>query len=157
MAGELRVYLQDHHAAAGAGLALARRTFGAGHPLSLRIAQDRTTLEDVMRALDVPPSRTKLALARVGDQLGRLKTDRAVASHPPLGRLLALETLLVGVRGKQALWRALQIAPDPRLARFDFAALAQSADDQCDALERYRLRAAAEAFGGALGEAELAA
>jgi hypothetical protein len=142
----LRVYLQDHHAAAAAGVALGRRTLGSSHAIAQQIEQDRRTLEHVMRCVDARPSRFKVALARIGDQVGRVKADRAVASTPMLGRLTALETLVVGVRGKQALWTALEQLGDPRLASFDFGALASTAGDQAAALDRTRMRVAAEAL-----------
>ena len=145
----LRVYLQDHHAAARAGVAPAQRTLGADHELARRVAGDRETLERVMRRLDVGPSRLKLGLAVLGDQLGRVKIDRGLAAQPALARLLALETLLVGVRGKEALWRTLRVAREPRLATFDFEALAASAASQAEQLEVERLQAASAALAEA--------
>jgi hypothetical protein len=153
----LRVYLQDHHAAARAGVALARRTLGAEHELARRIADDRKTLEQVMRQVDVTPSRFKVALAVLGDQLGRVKADRARAARPALGRLLALETLVVGVRGKEALWRSLQVAREPRLTSFDFEALAASAASQVDTLETERLRVASLALADTTAGREVVA
>jgi hypothetical protein len=147
--GTLRVYMQDHHAAARAGVALARRTLGAEHELARRIADDRETLEQVMRHAGVDPSRIKVALAALGDQLGRVKADPSLAARPALGRLLALEALVVGVRGKEALWRALRVAREPRLSSFDFDALASSAASQADELEAERLRAASVALAEA--------
>lgn len=142
----LRVYLRDHHAAAAAGVSLARRTLGADHPLARRIADDRRTLEDVMRHADVEPSQVKVALALAGDQLGRVKADRRLSTKPQLARLVALETLVVGVRGKQALWRALGVAHVPALATFDFEALAASAETQAHDLELERVLTAATAL-----------
>lgn len=153
----LRVYLQDHHAAARAGVALAERTFGAEHELARRIAQDRETLEQVMRQVGVASSRLKVGLAVLGDQVGRLKADRALTTRPELGRLLALETLVVGVRGKEALWRSLLVAREPRLRSFDFAALAASATSQAEELEAERVSAASVALTGRASGREVVA
>lgn len=149
----LRIYLQDHHAAATAGVALGRRTLGSQDPLARQIAGDRDTLEEVMQRLDVSRSRIKTALALVAEQLGRLKADRSLRPRSPVASLLALETLLVGVRGKQALWTALRVADEPQLEDLDFEALAHSASAQAAELEEKRLRAAAEALSddGAAG------
>ena len=153
----LRVYLQDHHAAARAGLALARRTLGTEHELARKIAEDRETLEQVMRHLDVPPSRLKDRLAALGDQIARLKADRSFTTPAALGRLLALEALVVGVRGKEALWRSLGVAPEPRLTAFDFEALAASAASQADELETERIHAARVALADAAAGREAVA
>lgn len=153
----LRVYLQDHHAAARAGVALAERILGTEHELARRVAQDRETLEKVMRQVGVAPSRLKVGLAVLGDQVGRLKADRSFTTPAALGQLLALETLVVGVRGKEALWRSLRVARDPRLMSFDFEALAASAASQADELEAERVRAASVALADAAAGGEVVA
>ncbi|HET9243396.1 MAG TPA: hypothetical protein VFN99_08120 [Gaiella sp.] len=79
------------------------------------------------------------------------------APPPALGRLLALETLVVGVRGKEALWRSLRVARDPRLMSFDFEALAASAASQADELEAERVRAASVALADAAAGGEVVA
>ena len=70
------------------------------------------------------------------------------AGRSPLGRLLELETLLVGVAGKRALWATLQSLPgvSRRLPGFDLEQLAERASRQHAALEEHRLRSAREAL-----------
>jgi hypothetical protein len=142
----LRVYLQDHHAAAAAGLALCRRLFGEAHPLTEAITRDRETLEEVMRRLDVTARRPKVALALLGEQLGRLRGVGPLTRQPELGRLLGLETLFVGIHGKRALWTALALERDPRLEDVDLQALAASAATQAVEVDAARLSAAGRAF-----------
>ena len=147
----LPIYLRDHHAASQAGMALARRTSARAEDDQLRtlvkrIESDARTLESVMRAIDVAPSRIKDGLALAGERLGRLKPNGHLRGSSPLGRVLELELLVAGIAGKAALWRSLAAASDPQLDAFDFDALARSADEQREKAERRRVEAAARAF-----------
>lgn len=140
----LRIYLQDHHAASAGGVALASRALGPDHPLAKQIARDRQTLDRVMRQLSIAPSATKVGMVRIAERIGRLKLNGALLKRSPLSSVIELETLVVGVRGKEALWTALQKA-DVRLD-VNLDVLAESARTQEAELEALRLRAAAEAF-----------
>ena len=147
----LPIYLRDHHAAAQAGMALARRASANAEndqlrTLVKRIESDALTLESVMRAVDVAPSRMKDGFALAGERLGRLKPNSHLRGSSPLGRVLDLELLVAGIAGKAALWRSLAAASDPRLDAFDFDALARSAEEQREEAERRRVEAAARAF-----------
>jgi hypothetical protein len=66
-----------------------------------------------------------------------------------LRRLEALETLVLGIAGKAALWDALAAAAEdaPELGGLDYARLGQRAATQRAVVEELRLRAAQEAFG----------
>lgn len=142
----LSIYLRDHHAASAAGVALARRALGPYHPLAEQIARDRRTLENVMRKLDVGPNGTKVAVVRVAELLGRLKLNGRIFKRSPLSKVVELETLVVGIRGKEALWASLQTA-NLRLKGIDLQALAQSARTQAGEVDELRLRAVTNAFG----------
>ena len=141
----LRIYLQDHHAASAGGVALARRALGPSHPLAKQIARDRDALERVMRQLAVTPSALKVGIVRVAERVGRLKLNGRIFERSPLSSVVELETLVVGVRGKQALWAALQRA-GISLEDVDLDALVESARAQGAELEALRLSAAANAF-----------
>ena len=147
----LRIYLQDHHAASAGGLALARRALGRRHPLAKQIARDRDTLERVMQRLAVTPSALKVGIVRVAELVGRLKLNGRIFARSPLSSVVELETLVVGVRGKEALWTALQRA-GIRLEDVDLDALVESARAQGAELEALRLGAAARAFAPGSGE-----
>jgi hypothetical protein len=143
----LSIYLRDHHAASAGGVALARRALGANHPLSQQIARDRATLEEVMRQLNVPPSPVKVGLVRMAERLGRLKLNGRLFKRSPLSRIVELEVLVVGIRGKEALWTALRVA-GPNLQRIDLDALVESARTQAKEVDEQRLIAAAHTLGG---------
>jgi hypothetical protein len=145
----LRIYLQDHHAASTGGVALARRALGPQHPVAKQIARDREALERVMRQLSIAPSAVKVGVVRVAERVGRLKLNGTLLRRSPLSSVVELEALVVGVRGKEALWTALQKA-EVRLED-DLEALVESARAQAAELEALRLRAAASAFGRASG------
>jgi hypothetical protein len=147
----LRIYLQDHHAASAGGVALARRALGSSHPLAKQIDRDRDALECVMRELAVTPSALKVGTVRVAELVGRLKLNGRIFKRSPLSSVVELETLVVGVRGKEALWTALQRA-GISLEDVDLEALGESARAQGAELEALRLTAVARAFARASGE-----
>lgn len=146
----LRIYLQDHHAASAGGVALARRALGPSHPLAQQIARDRDALERVMGQLAVMPSTLKVGIVRVAELGGRLKLNGRIFQRSPLSSVVELETLVVGVRGKEALWTSLQRA-GIGLEDVDLDALVASARAQGAELEALRLSAAARAFVPASG------
>ncbi len=143
----LGIYLRDHHAASAGGVALARRALGPSHALAEQIAGDRVTLEKIMRQLDVEPSAMKVGLVRMAERFGRLKLNGRLIKRSPLSRVVELETLVVGIRGKEALWTALRTA-GAGLQGIDLDALVESARTQAKAVDQLRLSAAAEAFDG---------
>ena len=155
----LGIYLNDHLAGAAVGVDLARRCRArhGDEPLGRalddlieEIVQDRATLEDVMAALRIPSDRLKLVAGSVGEKLSRLKLNGQVFGYSALSRLEELEGLHAGVTAKQRMWISLrEIAPrEPRLDRFDFAALTERAQRQLDVLEQFRRTAATLALAG---------
>jgi hypothetical protein len=153
----LSIYLNDHLAGATVGRELSRRAAGSNRGLSYgpfletiarEIDEDRKTLLDVMRALDVGVDHLKVAGAWGAEKLGRLKPNGRLRSYSPLSRVVELEGLTLGVTGKLALWRALEAVQGeyPALGRFDFVALAARAERQQEGLEEQRRAAVAEAF-----------
>jgi hypothetical protein len=150
----LKIYLRDHHAAAAAGVNLARRlarenaatSFGddlAG--LAEEIAEDRAELGTVLQALSVEPSRVKIALARSAERFSRLKLNGRLLGYSPLSRLIELETLSAGIEAKRGLWQALGQIADGELG-VDLDRLNSRAETQLGLVERLRTRAASVAF-----------
>jgi hypothetical protein len=147
----IAIYLRDHHAAAVAGTRLARRI---AHPrgttsdlsaVAFEIHEDLVALEAIMRSLGVERDRMKDAIARVGERLGRLKPNGRLRERSPLSDVLELETLLVDITGKRALWlslRASSAAP-----RDDLDRLVERAESQMKTVEEARLHAVERAFG----------
>jgi hypothetical protein len=153
----LDIYLDDHHAAAGAFLQVARRARLANPEGELaafldrlvgELTEERRELERMMRELGLRPSRAKDVVAGAAAQLGRLKLNGRVRGYSPLSRVLELEGLEAGVTGKLALWRTLETTGrlgdewPPVLAR-----LREQAEAQREELERHRLEALRLAFG----------
>jgi hypothetical protein len=141
----LSLYLRDHHAASAGGVALARRALGADHTITRQIARDRKTLEHLMRQLDVPHSASKVALVRIAERLGRMKLNGRLFTRSPLSRIVELEALLVGIRGKEALWTALRTA-DASAQGVDLDALIESARTQAEQVDQHRLGAVGKTF-----------
>ena len=151
----LGIYLRDHYAASAAGLNLSRRlarenastSFGddlAG--LAEEIADDRSTLGAVLRALAVKPSRAKIVLARAAERLSRLKPNGRVLQYSPLSRLIELETLAAGIEAKRGLWQALKQAGEGGALGLDLDELLRRADAQRAVVEGLQKHAAALAF-----------
>ena len=153
----LDIYLNDHRAGSVAGLELARRLAGSnegtefGPPLAQiadEIEADVGELENVMNRLGVSQDRFKQAGSWLGEKVGRVKLNGQLLGYSPLSRLIELEGLKLGVRGKLALWTALKatLEGDPRVSAVDFDMLRERAKEQAATLEELRLRAAVIAF-----------
>ncbi|MCD6058707.1 MAG: hypothetical protein K0Q89_2237, partial [Thermomicrobiales bacterium] len=83
------------------------------------------------------------------EKLSEIKLHFDDAGDGALQRLEALETVSLGIAGKQALWDALAAAAEaaPELGGLDYARLGQRAATQRAVVESLGLRAAQEAFG----------
>jgi hypothetical protein len=154
----LGIYLNDHLAGATAGAQLAHRTAGAhaGTPigdelsrLAGEIDDDRSTLLEVMRRLDVPVRHYKAYAASVGELLGRLKPNGRLVERSPVSSLVEVDGLAVGIAGKVAAWRTLRelAATDDRLDAAELDALIERALRQGDRVETVRAEVVA-AFAG---------
>jgi hypothetical protein len=152
----LSIYLNDHLGGSAAGLALARRCLQANRgtelgcfleSLTREIEEDRDTLVRLMVRLSLKRSAAKQVMGLVAERLGRLKLNGQLTGYSDLSRLLELEGLTIGVRGKHALWQNLRSTgiqehvPDISLDR-----LIERAESQLSGLERHRLAAAATAL-----------
>ena len=146
----LTTYLRDHHAAGCAGSRLARRLASRvpeGSPLrgvAAEIEEDLITLEELMREVGVGPSRAKDALARVAEQVSRMKQSAPFDSTCAID-LVDSETLVVGITGKRALWISLREA-DAVSDRERLEALIERATAQLEIVEEFRRVAARQVF-----------
>ena len=150
-----RIYLNDHVALMALLIDVAERSAKSNRdsPLGARLVglrrdlvSQRETLERVMGRLRLRRSRPKVALARFGQRIGRLKLNGRLTSYSPLSRLFELESLLAGLEANRAVMESLRLLDDPRLHGFDFGALARAAEEQHDELERFRREAVATAL-----------
>jgi hypothetical protein len=153
----LVVYLNDHLAGSAAGVELASKlrdnnqgTEVGKEMVALHhdISEDRDSLEELMRHLDLERHPVKEAAGWVLEKLSRLRLSPAVTGSTELTRLLETEALSLGIEGKLSMWLALReaAAADPRLAAADYDRLIERARGQRRALEPHRLAAAAASF-----------
>lgn len=151
-------YLNNHLAGSVAALELLDRLIKtypedarASFFLILRheIEQDRCALQDLMKQLGAEESTTRKAGAWIVEKLMGATMQPGDTSDGQLGLLLALETLVLGITGKQALWRALAAASEDirPLAGVDYAALEKRAMNQRDRVEGERIHVARLALG----------
>lgn len=105
----LTTYLRDHLAGSEAARAMLQRAaqgddgafFAA---LDREIAEDQEALKSLIDHFGSTESMVKKAGAWLSEKMTRLKLDDL---KNPLDRFEMLEVLLLGVRGKRALWEAL--------------------------------------------------
>ena len=153
----LRIYLQDHLAAATGGAELARRARGAneGTPYGEQLAKladdieaDRRTLESIMEDLGFGADRAKNIGFWVAEKAGRLKLNGRLTGYSPLSRMIELEGLIAGVGGKLSLWRTLREIADsvPELDPDRLGRLIERGEQQLQTLNELRFRAGSEAF-----------
>jgi len=154
----LSTYLQDHRAGAAMGLDLAQRlrdeNVGTRYEdflalLAQQIEEDVATLESLMERFDVDKSKLKIAGAKIGEKIGRLKPNEHLTSYSPLSRMQELEMLRSGVQGKLALWDALfEVADlDDRLDARALLSLVERAEAQLAGLREHHRMASHDAFG----------
>ncbi|MFF9217183.1 hypothetical protein [Streptomyces viridosporus] len=158
----LGIYLNDHLAGATAGTARATRLVRTARgsalgraiePVAAEMAQDRTALLDIMRDLGVPVRRYKVCAGWAGEKLGRLKPNGHLVQGSPLGVVLDLEALRLGVEGKAAGWQTLRRlgATDERLDPARLDTLLERARRQQERIEEWRVRRAEEVLAATVG------
>jgi hypothetical protein len=151
------VYLNDHLAGAMLGTDLAEQiqTQNDGmvlgelmESLAPQIEQDRQTLIELMQRLDTSKNPVKQVTAWIAEKASRAKFSGMTSGEPELGTFMALETLLLGVRGKACMWTALRHVADqhPAIASVNLEELIDRARTQEDALEHARLAAGTRAL-----------
>lgn len=154
----LKIYLQDHYAGSVAGVELARRCHHSNPDgelgeflarLIVAIESDRDALAEIMEALGCSPAPAKNVIGWASEKMGRLKLNGQLFGYSPLSRLIELEGLTLGVRGKLALWTTLSGLTHihQELGNFDLDGLIASATQQVEDLEGWRSDAGMLAFG----------
>jgi hypothetical protein len=144
-------YLDDHLAGSATAIHILETlrddsVLGVWSSAMLKeIESDRRVLSDVRLRIDQTPNPLKEAIGWLAGALGRVKFHQQISG--PLGRLEALEALAIGIQGKLALWKALQVAPDRRLSGVDFEQLRARAVAQYDEVEERRLEVARAVLG----------
>lgn len=151
----VRIYLDDHWAGAGAGVALAKRlaTHNETTPWHAELRRIAAAIEDDQRVLSTlrdahgrSPRSLKRALAKVAERVGRLKLNGRLIGYSPLSRLVEVELLMSGVQGKRNLWSALRYYGAPT-ADVDWDMMERRSIEQLEQLARIHDQAAQIAFG----------
>ncbi|MFG2755104.1 hypothetical protein [Streptomyces wuyuanensis] len=149
----LRIYLNDHLSGATSGAELARR-IARVHGSSPRaaelrrlaedIAEDRSTLLEVMGTLGIAPHRYKVCAGWATEKAARLKPNGRVLRRAGLSTIVELETLRMGIQGKYMLWRALTpvVRETGRIEAARLDELAERAKSQMAVVENLHLTAA---------------
>ena len=127
----LAIYLNDHLAGATAGRELGRRAARSNRDsshgsfladLADQIDVDRGSLLEIMRVLNVRLDRIKVLGGWGAEKLARLKFNGQLRGYSPPSRIVELEALSLGVRGKLVLWRTLrELDPSERKSGSLFA------------------------------------
>ena len=152
---ELDSYLNDHLAGSVSALEVSAHWGHAhkGAPLGgffgqieAEIKADQDRLRDVMCSLGVAESKVRKAGAWAAEKVGRARLMIAGDEPDGLGLVLTLEGLIMGVHGKELLWRALATLNLPQLKDFDFGELQNRAQQQMQRMDAERLRAAQRVF-----------
>jgi hypothetical protein len=152
---ELMSYMNDHLAGAVAALELLDHLIRKyqGQPLEkflvdLRddIEADRDELRNLVGTTRAQGSIVRKIAAWIAEKMARSKFKIAGEAMGELGLVQALETLALGIRGKELLWRALAASNFPATRGVDLAKLERRAIDQQERVEEKRLAAACEAF-----------
>jgi hypothetical protein len=157
---QLDSYLNDHLAGSVGAIELITHwaKLYRGKPLGAlftdlesEIKADQNTLRDLMRCLGVEESKVRQAGAWAAEKLSLARFVIAGGEPGELGLVLVLEGLIVGITGKQLLWRALGAANLPKAEGFDFKELQRRAEEQIERIEAERVRAARRAFPDPIG------
>ncbi|PZR75669.1 MAG: hypothetical protein DLM73_04585 [Chthoniobacterales bacterium] len=154
---DLSSYLNDHLAGSVGALELLDRLIETyeGKPLErffrdLRgdIQRDQEKLQELIRELGEEESAVRKAGAWVVEKFSRAKISLSDSRAGEMGLFLALESLVLGITGKQSLWRALAAASAtmPQLGRLDYSELEKRAEAQRDQVEAKRLEIARDIF-----------
>jgi len=153
---EVATYLNDHLAGSVAALELLDQMIKTheGKPLSSFFQELRADVrkdQEVLRMLVQrfgKESAIKKAGAWMVEKFSRAKLKVAGENAGELGLVQAFEALVLGITGKQLLWRALNatLGSSPLLRGADLAHLEERAIEQVERVEAKRLEAAREAF-----------
>lgn len=156
MSSALRIYLQNHEAAARAGIDLCRRAAKnqAARPhgvvlgdLLTEIREDRRQLLSIMKAAHARPNPALALVLQVGERVGRLKPNGRLVRRSPLSDLIEIEALVDAVGAKRAGWHALAASSAP-VGASQIAELTSRANDQLERLQSIHAAVAARVLRG---------
>jgi hypothetical protein len=152
----LAVYCNDHLAASVGGMELVRRmlhehrTTDYEQPLEQllgELREEKSSLESMMRGIDIPIRQYKIAVLWLGEKLARLKHNGRLLSRSPLSDLVEFEFLASAVRAKRSGFETLRTVAEvePRLPKGEIDRLIRQANRQFEWLSHARREVAADA------------
>jgi hypothetical protein len=156
MSEALAIYLHDHLAGSRFAIELLKslqeqyqdEPLGEfARILEIDIIADQVTLQKIIDRVGPAHFDLKEAAGWFAEKAAQLKLREDHASGG-IGTFEAVETLVLGIRGKLALWHVMRVARtvDPRIPSLDFEKLAASAEEQSARVEKQRLQLAATTF-----------
>jgi hypothetical protein len=148
-------YLNDHLAGSVSALELLDHLTKAHEGDALEkffrdlradVSADQDVLKKIVQRFKARESAVRKAGAWLAEKVGRVKIKASGVKFGQLGLVEALEVLILGITGKQLLWRALNasIGNSPLLRGVDLAQLEERAIEQIERVETHRLEAALE-------------
>jgi len=151
----LITYLNDHLAGSVSAIEMLDHLIESheGEPLAnflrdLRtdIVADQDVLKRIVQRFNAKESAVRKAGAWLAEKFAQIKLAGAGQKKRQLGVMQALEILVLGISGKQLLWRALNaaIGSSPLLRGGDLAKLEERAIEQIERVETQRLEIARE-------------
>jgi hypothetical protein len=116
------------------------------HQVRADIVADQDVLKKIVHRFNAGESSFRKAAAWLAEKVARAKINLGRQKTRQLGLLEALEALVLGVTGKQLLWRSLNasIGDSPLLRGIDLTNLEERAIEQIERLELQRLEIARE-------------
>ena len=114
--------------------------------LRVDVVADQDVLKKIVHRFNANQSALRKAGAWLAEKVGRAKLNMAGHKKRELGLVEALEVLVLGITGKQLLWRALNaaIGSSPLLRGVDLVRLEERAIEQIERVETQRLEIARE-------------
>jgi hypothetical protein len=155
MNDNITAYLNDHLAGSVAAIELIDDLVNAVDDrllkeflaeLKIDIESDQKVLEGLIDRIGENESVVRKTAAWLSEKVTRIKFKIGGEDLGGLGLLQALEMLVLGIRGKELLWRALEHSERPFPGKIDLAGLIRRAVEQQERVEQRRLKAARAAF-----------
>jgi hypothetical protein len=146
----LAIYLNDHLAGSVAAIEMIEHliTVHQGTPvgqfckaLNSDINSDQAELRQLMRSLEVKESTVRKAGAWLAEKFSRPKLGPSHDGPDAVGLFEALESLRLGINGKESLWRTLKAVREswPQMNAFDLERLEKRAIEQGERVDTRRL------------------
>jgi hypothetical protein len=150
----LAIYLNDHLAGSVGALEMLDRLIKDHEEQTIlsffrkmkeEIEADQRELREIMGAIDISESSVRKAGAWVGEKLSRAKLT---LGDKGVGFVQALESLVLGIKGKELLWRVLLPVQEgwPELKRFDLNRLLERAITQGVWMDEKRIEVGGSVF-----------